>query len=182
VLDDRALLEQIARGDTAALGVLYDRYGSLAFGLAMRILRDPGLAEEVVQDAFLNAWRRAASYRPDRGEPRTWLLSIVHHRAIDRLRGAAGQRSELDIADAPEPIDRADVWGETWAGLEREAILSALAGLPEEQRVAIELAFFGGLTHAEVAERLGDPLGTVKGRIRLGLTKLRTVLQGQEVG
>jgi RNA polymerase sigma-70 factor (ECF subfamily) len=182
VLDDRALLERIARGDTAALGLLYDRYAALAFGLAMRILRDPGVAEEVVQDAFLNAWRRASSFRPDRGEPRTWLLSIVHHRAIDRLRGAAGQRAELDLADAPEPVDRADVWAETWVGLEREAIARALAALPEEQRAAIELAFFGGLTHAEVAERLGEPLGTVKGRIRLGLTKLRTLLQGQEVG
>jgi len=180
-LDDRALLEQIAGGDTVALGFLYDRYGSTAFGLAMRVLHDPGVAEEVVQDAFLNAWRRAGSYRPDRGEPRTWLLSIVHHRAIDRVRGASGRRSELDLADAPELADRADVWREAWAGIERETILRALAGLPEEQREAIELAFFGGLTHAEVAERLGEPLGTVKGRIRLGLTKLRTVLQGQEV-
>ncbi|HEV8637931.1 MAG TPA: sigma-70 family RNA polymerase sigma factor [Chloroflexota bacterium] len=181
MVDDRALLEQIARGDTAALGFLYDRYAALAFGLAMRILRDPGVAEEVVQDAFLAAWRRSASYRPDRGEPRTWFLSIVHHRAIDRVRGAAGQRAEVDLADLPELVDRADVWRETRAGLEREAILAALTGLPEEQRVAIELAFFGGLTHAEIAERLGEPLGTIKGRMRLGLLKLRTVLQGQEV-
>jgi RNA polymerase sigma-70 factor (ECF subfamily) len=181
VVDDQALLGRIAAGDTAALGQFYDRYGSLAFGLAMRILRDRGVAEEVVQDAFLNAWRRAPSYRADRGEPRTWLLSIVHHRAIDRLRAASGRRSEVDLAGAPDLVDRADVWAETRAGLEREAIQEALNGLPEEQRAAIELAFFGGLTHAEVAERLGEPLGTVKGRIRLGLVKLRTVLQGQEV-
>jgi RNA polymerase sigma-70 factor (ECF subfamily) len=181
VSDEQLLLQQVATGDTAALAALYDRYSSLAFGLAVRILRDPQTAEEVVQDAFLSVWRRAASYRPERGEVRAWLLSVVHNRAIDRIRGRQARGTEVDLADAPELADRADVWNEAWSGLEREAIVAAMNDLPDDQRRAIELAFFGGLTHVEVAEKVGEPLGTVKGRIRLGLLKLRTVLQGQEV-
>ena len=179
--DDQAVLARIARGETAALAELYDRYSSLAYGLALRILRDPQTAEEVVQDAFLAVWRRASSYRPERGEVRSWLLSVVHHRAIDRVRGRGARGTELDLADAPEIADRADVWDEAWGGLEREVIVGAVNELPEEQRRAIELAFFGGLTHVEVAQKLGEPLGTVKGRIRLGLLKLRTVLQGRGI-
>jgi RNA polymerase sigma-70 factor, ECF subfamily len=181
-ISDADLLARIARGDQAALGELYDRYGSMALGLAIRITSDRGVAEEVVQDAFVSAWRRAASYQPDRGEPRTWLLSIVHHRAIDRIRGvgARARTQELDLAAAADTSDAADVWREAWAGLERAEIAAALATLPPEQRGAIELAFFGGLSHSEVAERLGQPLGTVKGRVRLGLRRLRTVLQGYE--
>ena len=179
--DDQALLARIAAGDTAALAALYDAYASLAYGLALRILRDRQTAEEVVQDAFMAVWRRAASYRPERGEVRSWLLSVVHHRAIDRVRGRRASSAEVDLADAPELADRADVWDEAWGGLERDVIVAAVNELPDEQRRAIELAFFAGLTHVEVAQKLGEPLGTVKGRIRLGLLKLRTVLQGQEI-
>jgi RNA polymerase sigma-70 factor (ECF subfamily) len=176
-LDDRALVARIAEGDQAALGQLYDRHAALALGLARRIVRDHGVAEEVVQDAFVAAWRRAATYRPDRGEPRTWLLSIVHHRAIDRVRAAAGGRlvhADEDLAStlaAPE-----DALEPLWTQLDRAEIVTALATLPREQREAIELAFFGGLSHVEVAERTGQPLGTVKGRIRLGLMRLRSAL------
>lgn len=179
---DADLLAAMARGSQSALGQLYDRYGSMALGLAIRITSDRGIAEEVVQDAFVSAWRRAATYQSDRGEPRTWLLSIVHHRAIDRVRGvgARARTQELDLTAAADASDASDVWSEAWAGLERAEIAAALAKLPAEQRGAIELAFFAGLSHGEVAERLGLPLGTVKGRIRLGLRRLRTVLQGLE--
>jgi RNA polymerase sigma-70 factor (ECF subfamily) len=175
---DRELLAALANGDQTAMGVLYDRYGALALGLATRIVRDRAVAEEVVQDAFVSAWRRATSYQPERGEPRAWLLSIVHHRAIDRIRGgdAPGRTEALDDAVLQTP-GSADVWRETWRGLERAEIAAALAALPIDQRQAIELAFFGGLSHAEVADRTGQPLGTVKGRIRLGLLKLRGLLR-----
>ncbi len=151
---DAALLAAIAGGDQAALGELYDRYAALALGLANQIVRDRGVAEEVVQDAFVAAWRRANTFQPERGEARSWLLSIVHHRAIDRLRGAGARvrLEELDLALATEPVE------------------------------AIELAFFGGLTHAEVAERTGQPLGTIKGRMRLGLRRLRNELRKHETG
>jgi RNA polymerase sigma-70 factor (ECF subfamily) len=176
---DRELLAAVARGDRAAFGALYDRYAPFALGLATRVVGDRGTAEEVVQDAFISAWRRAATYQPARGEPRAWLLSIVHHRAIDRLRGATGRArlERIDGSPAAEPVDPGDVWNETLATLTRQQITSALAQLPADQRQAIELAFFGGLTHVEIAERTGLPLGTVKGRVRLGLRRLRVLLE-----
>ncbi|HZQ99961.1 MAG TPA: sigma-70 family RNA polymerase sigma factor [Chloroflexota bacterium] len=183
---DAALLAAIAGGDQAALGELYDRHAALALGLANQIVRDRGVAEEVVQDAFVAAWRRANTFQPERGEARSWLLSIVHHRAIDRLRGAGARvrLEELDLALATEPVDDegADVWRTVANKLDRAAIVAALAALPPEQREAIELAFFGGLTHAEVAERTGQPLGTIKGRMRLGLRRLRNELRKHETG
>jgi RNA polymerase sigma-70 factor (ECF subfamily) len=181
---DRDLLAAMAAGDQGALAELYDRYGAMAFGLARRVVGDAGIAEEVVQDALVAAWRRAATYQPDRGEPRTWLLSIVHHRAIDRLRGAAaaGRRAEIELDETIRAVDPSDTWRAAWARLRREEIVAALDSLPPEQREAIELGFFAGLTHLEVAERTEQPLGTVKGRMRLGLLKLRTVLQGREIG
>src|SRR6266536_2538024 len=176
---DAALLAAMARGDQAALGALYDRYAALAMGLANQIVRDRAVAEEVVQDAFVAAWRRAATYHPDRGEPRTWLLSIVRNRSVDRLRGAAARVRSEPLEVAGQAVGDADVWAAVWSGLERREIVAALAGLPPDQREAIELAFFGGLTHVEVAEKTGAPLGTVKGRMRLALRRLRTVLQDQ---
>ena len=174
---DRELVARIARGDEAALGWLYDRYAGLALGLARRVVGDSGVAEEVVQDAFVAAWRRAATYHSDRGEPRSWLLSIVHHRAIDRLRsGAADRIARVDVELAAALAPAEDALAPLWTRLDRVEIVDALGTLPCEQREAIELAFFGGLTHVEVAERTGQPLGTVKGRIRLGLARLRTLL------
>src|SRR5262245_29208951 len=177
-LSDHELVARIARGDEASLGFLYDRYAGLALGLARRIVQDPGVAEEVVQDAFVAAWRRAATYHPDRGEPRAWLLGIVHHRAIDRVRASAAARTarvDVELAGALAPA--ADALEPLWTRLDRAEIVAALRSLPVEQREAIELAFFGGLTHVEVADRTGQPLGTVKGRIRLGLTRLRGLLR-----
>jgi len=172
--EDGALMARVASGDVAALGVLYDLYAGQALGLARRILGDPGRAEEVVQDAFVAAWRRAASYNADRGAARAWLLGIVHHRAIDRLRVGRGLPPTGEL---PESLEAGvDVWREVSAGLDRRRIVEALRTLPAVQREAIDLAFFGGLTQVEIAERLDQPLGTVKGRIRLGLTKLRRLL------
>jgi RNA polymerase sigma-70 factor (ECF subfamily) len=170
----------LAAGDQAALGRLYDRYGGRALGLALRIVGDRGLAEEIVQDAFVSVWRRAATYRPERGEPCSWLLSIVHHRAIDRMRGSgAAGRGDLDLSALTLAAD-GDVWAETARRLERAEIAAALAALPVEQREPIELAFFGGLTHVEIAASTRLPLGTVKGRVRLGLTRLRGHLQRRD--
>ena len=178
---DDIVLAAIARGDEAAVAALYDRYGGLAYALAYRILQDRGAAEDVVQDVYLGVWRRAGSYRPGRGSVRTWLLSIVHHRAIDRLRGTAG-RARRDTA--LEEVDRVaaldDPWRDVELTLQRDVLKQGLATLPEEQRRAIELAYFGGYTHTQIAEITGMPVGTVKGRMRLGLRKLRELLAGTD--
>src|SRR5207248_7979201 len=131
---DRELVARIARGDEAALGWLYDRYGGLALGLARRIVQDPGVAEEVVQDAFVAAWRRASTYHPDRGEPRSWLLTIVHHRAIDRLRsGAAARIARVDVELAGALAPSEDALAPLWNRLDRVEIVEALKTLPCEQ-------------------------------------------------
>jgi len=176
---DAALVLAIGRRDDAALAELYDRYGRLAFALAYRLLGERGAAEDVVQDAFLAVWRHAERYRPDRGAPRSWLMTIVHHAAIDRRRGR--QRREhgdvpLDDVAFGLESDEADTFETVAQGIEAEQIRRALADLPAEQQQAIELAYFGGLTQQEIAARTGAPLGTIKGRIRLGLGKLRSGL------
>ncbi len=176
---DDTVLAAIARGDEAAVAALYDRYGGLAYALAYRILQDRGAAEDVVQDVYLGVWRRAGSYQPGRGSVRTWLLSIVHHRAIDRLRGTAG-RARRDTA--LEEVDRVaaldDPWRDVERTLQRDVLKKGLATLPEEQRRTIELAYFGGYTQTEIAGAMGVPVGTVKGRMRIGLQKLRALLSG----
>lgn len=174
---DDALLAAIARQDERAIATLYDRYGGLAYGLAYRILGDRAAAEDVVQEAFLSVWRRAVSFEAARGSARSWLLSIVHHRAIDRLRGTPGrarQDTPLDEVEWVVAVD--DPWRDVELTLQREALRRGLDGLPEEQRRAIELAYFGGYTQTEIAGATGVPLGTVKGRIRMGLHKLRGLL------
>ncbi len=179
---DEAVLAAIARRDEAAVAALYDRYGALAYALAYRILQDRGAAEDVVQDVYLGVWRRAGSYRPGRGSVRTWLLASVHHRAIDRLRGTAG-RARRDTA--LEEVDRVaaldDPWRDVELTLQRDVLRKGLATLPEEQRRTIELAYFGGFTHSQIAELLGEPVGTIKGRMRLGLDKLRHHFAGERV-
>lgn len=179
---DEALLEAIVNRDDRAIAALYDRYGSLAYALAYRILGDRGLAEDVVQDAFMGVWRRSSSFQVGRGSVRTWLLSIVHHRAIDRLRGKAGRAR----ADAPlDEVDRVaaaeDPWREVNTNLQRDLLKRALTTLPEAQRQTVELAYFGGYTQQEIAELTAVPLGTVKGRMRIGLQKLRDLLVGAGV-
>lgn len=181
---DAELLARVAAGHADALEGLYDRYRSMAYAIALRITADPGTAEDVVQDAFLGAWRNAARFAGSRGSVRTWLLSIVHHRAIDAVRRRR-LTSELPGNDAPTPapLTLPDVWPEVAGNLDRDAIAAALGGLSTPQREAIELAYFGGFTQHEIAARTGVPLGTVKSRTRLGLLALRgALLAGAGIG
>lgn len=174
---DEQLLSLVASGDETALGALYDRFGGLAFGLAYRVLGERGAAEDVVQEAFLSVWRRAATFQPGRGSARTWLLSVIHHRAIDRARNATGRAAH----SAPlEEVDRLvsgdDPWSEVETTLLGETLRGGLGALPPEQRQTIELAYFEGCTQSQIAGRMGVPLGTVKGRTRMALRKLRELL------
>lgn len=181
---DEEVLAAIADRDPDAIALLYDRYGGLAYSLAMRMLADSGAAEDVVQEAFMSLWRQAARYEVARGAPRNWLLSIVRNRAVDRIRRlrsrGGGYDRGLDDLGGDEPW-LPDVWAEVSVSLDRETIAAALAGLPEAQRRVIDLAYYGGLTHVEIAQRLEVPLGTVKGRMREGLKKLRDALKDSQV-
>lgn len=174
---DRAALERIARDELGALDELYERYKTMAYSIAYRITNDATLAEDVVQEAFLGVWRNATRYVEGRGSVKTWLLSIVHHRAIDAVRR---RRATVDLPerdDAPPAALRLpDVWGEVSSNLDADEVRAALASLSDVQREALELAYFGGLTQTEIAERTGTPLGTVKSRMRLGLLALREML------
>jgi len=174
---DRAALERIARGELGALDDLYERYKTMAYSIAYRITNDAALAEDVVQDAFLGAWRNAARYVAGRGSVKTWLLSIVHHRAIDAVRRRRATVDLPETTDAPPSALRLpDVWADVSASLDAAEVRAALAALTDVQREAIELAYFGGLTQVEIADRTGTPLGTVKSRMRLGLLAMRRVL------
>jgi RNA polymerase sigma-70 factor (ECF subfamily) len=172
---DRALIERIESRDAEALALLYDRHAGRLMGLAHRILGDTGEAEEVLQEVYLHVWRAAATFDPSRGPVLAWLLVATRSRSIDRLRSrrtgrSAGTRS---LEEAPEPASREDVEADA-ASHEWEAQCRAvIAELPEDQRRALELAYFDGLTHQEIAARTATPLGTVKTRVRLGLMKLR---------
>jgi len=174
---DRAALTRISSGDLHALDELYDRYKTMAYSIAYRITSDATLAEDVVQDAFLGVWRNAARYLEGRGSVKTWLLSIVHHRAIDAVRR---RRPTVELPDReeapPTALQMPDVWGEVSASLDADTVRAALGALSDVQREAIELAYFGGLTQVEIADRTATPLGTVKSRMRLGLLAMRRVL------
>lgn len=171
---DLELIQAVQRRDSAALMSLYDRHRGVAFALAYRILSDAGAAEEALQDAFMQVWRRADSYDPERGSGfRAWLLKIVHNRAIDLLRRRSGAaHSAIDLETVEFIPAGTDVQRDVTSRLEREEVRSAVAALPPHQRDTIALAYFDGLTHQEIADRTRTPLGTVKGRLRLGLQKL----------
>ena len=176
--DDGALVARIARRDPDALGELYDRYGRTVFGVLYRILGAPEPAEEVAQDAFHAVWRRASTYRADRGSVRTWLLAIARNAAIDwrRTKGKRGER-EAKIDLVAELTEETRVDDRVIASLRAERVRAAVAALPSEQRVVLSLAFWSGLSQAEIATRTGAPLGTVKSRVRLGMAKLRDQLR-----
>ncbi len=176
---DRDVLRRVANGQLDALQDLYDTYRTMAYSIALRITSDSSLAEDVVQDAFLGAWRNAARYVEGKGSVKTWLLSIVHHRAVDAVRRRRPTIELPEREDIPPPsLTLPDIWPEVAGNLDREEIAAALATLSDVQREAIELAYFGGLTQQEIAARTGTPLGTVKSRIRLGLLSMRRALVG----
>lgn len=176
---DRNVLLRVADGQLDALQELYDSYRTMAYSIAFRITSDASLAEDVVQDAFLGAWRNAGRYIEGKGSVKTWLLSIVHHRAVDAVRRRRPTVELPEREDVPPPsLTLPDIWGEVAGNLDREEIAAALATLSDVQREAIELAYFGGLTQQEIAARTGTPLGTVKSRIRLGLLAMRRALVG----
>ena len=178
---DDALVEAMSRGDQAAAAALYDRHGGMLFGIALRILRERSDAESVVLEALMQAWRHAESYDAARATVAGWLVTLVRTRALDLLRSRGRQERLVDAAQRADVHQSSIV--ETPAIEERldessraVVVNRALKSLPDVQRNAIELAFYEGLTHSEIAERLGQPLGTIKTRIRLGMTKLRDVL------
>ena len=170
----------IGSGDTGAFAGLYDRHSRVAYSLAYRMMGERQAAEDLVQEAFLKVWRAAGSYQAQRGSVRTWLLSIVHNRGIDYLRSSASRRRIQDRAEATAPTSQpSEVFAETWRNSQREQVREALRGLPPEQLKVLELAYFSGYTHKEIAELLDLPLGTVKARMRLGLKKIREYFGSQ---
>lgn len=178
---DVQLAEQLAAGEVRALELIYDRYGALAYSVSVRVLGDPGIAEDVVQDVFLKLWASSDSFDPRRGSLRTWLLTAVRNRSIDYLRGrGAHERSEKEL---PEHLVASgagsDPWREVSASMEQKAVQEAINCLPPEQKQAVELAYFGGYSHSEIAKMIQVPLSTVKGRMRLGMEKLHSYLQGR---
>jgi RNA polymerase sigma factor (sigma-70 family) len=173
-LSDEALVALVARSDEPALAELYDRIGGIAYGLAFRILRDESLAEDAVQEAFLGLWRAAATFVPERAKASTWILTLVHRRAVDLVRREERRRTE-PLEDAPETAT-GSAEETAWLRFERERVQEALAQLPDQQREAIELAYYGGFTQSELAERLGQPLGTIKSRMFSGLSRRRELL------
>jgi len=173
---DEALLALTSRGDELALAELYDRHARVAYGLAIRVLRDPTLAEDAVQEAFLTVWRTAGAFLADRGKPSTWILTLVHRRAVDIVRREERRRAApLDSVEEPEAATPTTE-DEIELSNRRRAVQEALRRLPDEQREALELAYYGGLSQSELAERLSVPLGTIKSRMFAGLRRLRDLL------
>ena len=161
-----------------ALSELYDRYQALMYGLALRITRDPALAQDAVQEAFVGVWRNASRYSGSKASVRTWILSIAHHRSIDLIRRRR-VTAAIPEDDAPgDAFTSPDVWPEVARAADAAAVRGAMTALPDLQRQAIEMAYFEGLTQTEIAAKTGAPLGTVKSRVRLGLIQLRRELEG----
>ncbi len=176
---DVELLHAVARGDEAALARLYDAYRVILFGLLVRILNSREEAEDILQEVFIQVWRRAKDFDEKRGRPFTWLVTLARSRAIDRLR-LLGARQRLAASAEREQVDEtSDALTDTIRGTQKEVIRRALAELPEDQRHTLLLAYFEGLTQSEIATKLGAPLGTVKTRMRSGMSKLRALLGPQ---
>ena len=174
-VSDEALLSLVASSDEQALAELYDRFGRVAYGLALRILRDEALAQDAVQEAFLAIWRNADRFLAERAKASTWILTLVHRRAVDLVRREDRRRAE-PLESAPEPAAAETVEDEAALGFQRRVVQEALRRLPPEQREALELGYYGGLTQSELAERLDQPLGTIKSRMFTGLNRLRDLL------
>jgi RNA polymerase sigma-70 factor (ECF subfamily) len=177
-LSDEALVALVARGDEGALAELYDRVGRIAYGLALRVLRDERHAEDAVQEAFLQVWRSAATFRAERAKASTWILTLVHRRAVDVVRREDRRQTDpfTDDSLAGESPESEQPEEAAWLRFERERVQTALKQLPDTQREALELAYYGGFSQSELAERLGVPLGTIKSRMFAGLARLRELL------
>lgn len=177
---DEALLNAIAGGSAGAMESLYQRYSRILYSLAYRMVADHQVAEDLLQDAFLAIWRRATTYSPQTGAARSWLISILHHRTIDYLRRvrrrSSIQEAPLEELELNESIAHPDAWDTAWQSVKSSHVREALMKIPTEQRLVIELAYFQGWTHTEIAEGTQIPLGTIKARMRLGLLHLKQVL------
>jgi RNA polymerase sigma-70 factor (ECF subfamily) len=174
LLADEDLMSLVHEGDPQAFALLYDRHGRAAYSLAYRMMGERQASEDLVQDVFLRVWRSTASYRADRGSVRTWILRIVHNRGVDQLRSLSSRRRTQDKVEASaETSQPSEAFTETWRNSRRDEVRDALKTLPPEQLKILELAYFSGYTHVEIAELMELPLGTVKGRMRLGLKKIK---------
>jgi len=175
-LSDEALVALVARADEEALAELYDRVSRIAYGLALRVLRDERHAEDAVQEAFLQVWRSAATFRAERAKASTWILTLVHRRAVDLVRREERRQADPLTDDSALGQATEDTEEAAWLRFERERVQTALKQLPDVQREALELAYYGGFSQSELAERLGVPLGTIKSRMFSGLARLRELL------
>jgi RNA polymerase sigma-70 factor (ECF subfamily) len=182
LLADEDLISLVGDGDAEAFALLYDRHSRAAYSLAYRLMNGRQAAEDLLQDSFIKVWRSAGGYRVGRGSVRTWILSIVRNRAIDQFRSDASRRRTRDEVEASTPTSYpSEAFAETWRNTQQEQMREVLKMLPQEQLRILELAYFSGYTHVEIAERLSLPLGTVKGRMRLGLEKLRNHTELREM-
>lgn len=181
LMADEDLISLVGEADPAAFAALYDRHGGASYSLAYRLMGERTAAEDLVQDVFLKVWRSAGGYRAARGSVRTWILSIVHHRGVDQLRSLASRRRTQDRIEATAPRSQpSEAFSSAWRNSQRDQVRLALDSLPAEQLKILELAYFSGYTHVEIAELLDIPLGTVKGRMRLGLKKIKAFFEGQD--
>jgi RNA polymerase sigma-70 factor, ECF subfamily len=181
ILADEDLISLVEEADAEAFATLYDRHSRAAFSLAYRMMGERQASEDLAQDAFLKVWRGADSYRAERGSVRTWILSIVHNRGIDQIRSQASRRRTQDKIEASAPRSQpSEAFAETWRNSQRDQVREALDTLPPEQLKILELAYFSGYTHVEISELLRLPLGTVKGRMRLGLKKIRDYFESRD--
>ncbi len=174
LMADEELISLAQAGSAEAFAALYDRHSRSAYSLAYRMMGEKQSAEDLVQEVFLRVWRNSASYRTERGSVRTWVLSIVHNRGVDQLRSTASRRRTQDRVEASAPTSQpSEAFTDTWRNNQRDQVRDALKTLPAEQLKILELAYFSGYTHVEIAGLLDLPLGTVKGRMRLGLRKVK---------
>src|SRR5919112_1698888 len=181
MLADEDLISLVEAADAEAFATLYDRHIRAAFSLAHRMMGERQASEDLAQDAFLKVWRGASSYRAERGSVRTWILSIVHNRGIDQIRSQASRRRAQEKIEASAPRSQpSEAFAETWRNSQRDQVREAMNTLPPEQLKILELAYFSGYTHVEISELLRLPLGTVKGRMRLGLKKIRDYFESRD--
>jgi len=181
ILADEDLISLVEAADAEAFATLYDRHSRAAFSLAYRMMGERQASEDLTQDAFLKVWRGASSYRAERGSVRTWILSIVHNRGIDQIRSQASRRRTQEKIEASAPRSQpSEAFAETLKNSQRDQVREALDTLPPEQLKVLELAYFSGYTHVEMSDLLRLPLGTVKGRMRLGLKKIRDYFESRD--